>query len=270
MNYQKIYNQLIERGKVRNFTNRKVQYFEKHHIIPHCLGGSDDDSNLVNLTAREHFLAHWLLHRIYPDNYKLACAFLKCAFGHSKQRNFIPSSRSYEEAKLVLYQKNKIECTHCNKLLDIRNYHQFHGDNCKHNPNIDNLILVARIKQRKKQKKECEHCHKKVDYRNYKKWHGERCNDNQNPSEEVLEFKKQRNKKQSKLSMGRTTSKNKTIFIYDTSYNFIASKRTLYETAVFLNTNIARIYAIVHNIKVKKQNYILSYTEITNKQLKAA
>lgn len=36
-------------------------YTERHHIIPKCMGGSDDQSNLVRLTAKEHFIAHRLL-----------------------------------------------------------------------------------------------------------------------------------------------------------------------------------------------------------------
>ena len=36
-------------------------YTELHHIIPQSMGGSNDKENLVNLTAREHFICHWLL-----------------------------------------------------------------------------------------------------------------------------------------------------------------------------------------------------------------
>jgi len=36
-------------------------YSEKHHIIPRALGGDDSPDNLVNLTAREHFICHMLL-----------------------------------------------------------------------------------------------------------------------------------------------------------------------------------------------------------------
>jgi len=36
-------------------------YTELHHIIPQSLGGSNDKENLVDLTAREHFICHWLL-----------------------------------------------------------------------------------------------------------------------------------------------------------------------------------------------------------------
>jgi len=36
-------------------------YTELHHIVPQSLGGSNDKENLVELTAREHFICHWLL-----------------------------------------------------------------------------------------------------------------------------------------------------------------------------------------------------------------
>ena len=36
-------------------------YCELHHIIPRSFGGSDDKSNLVALTARQHYVAHWIL-----------------------------------------------------------------------------------------------------------------------------------------------------------------------------------------------------------------
>ena len=60
MNYQKIYNKLINRAKNRNI----MGYVEKHHIIPKCLGGEDCKTNLVNLTPEEHYLAHQLLVKI--------------------------------------------------------------------------------------------------------------------------------------------------------------------------------------------------------------
>lgn len=60
MDYQKIYNKLIERSKDRTIDG----YFEKHHVIPKSLGGTDDHSNIVILTPEEHYLAHQLLVRI--------------------------------------------------------------------------------------------------------------------------------------------------------------------------------------------------------------
>lgn len=49
-------------------------YFENHHIIPKCMGGKDDESNLIKLTARQHFIAHWMLWKAYKTN-DLAYAF---------------------------------------------------------------------------------------------------------------------------------------------------------------------------------------------------
>jgi hypothetical protein len=57
MNYEKIYNNLIDRAK-----NRVIEgYSETHHIVPSCVDGDDIEENLVILTPAEHYLAHLLL-----------------------------------------------------------------------------------------------------------------------------------------------------------------------------------------------------------------
>lgn len=48
---------------------------ETHHMVPRCMGGSDDPDNLVELTLREHYLAHWMLWRAFPENQSLRFAF---------------------------------------------------------------------------------------------------------------------------------------------------------------------------------------------------
>jgi hypothetical protein len=40
---------------------------ERHHIVPRCIGGTDERSNLVDLTPEEHYVAHQLLVKMYPD-----------------------------------------------------------------------------------------------------------------------------------------------------------------------------------------------------------
>jgi len=60
--YTKYYNRIIENRKQNPILN---VYTETHHIIPRSLGGSNADENLVNLTAREHFICHWLLTKMY-------------------------------------------------------------------------------------------------------------------------------------------------------------------------------------------------------------
>ena len=84
MNYTKHYELLVNRAK-----NRILEgYSEKHHITPKCIGGTDDPSNLVSLTAEEHFLAHQLLMKMYPDNAKLTLAVsMMCIKNPNHQRN---------------------------------------------------------------------------------------------------------------------------------------------------------------------------------------
>ena len=67
MNYTKNYNDYIEYVKTLSRMKANGVYYEKHHIIPRCCGGTDNSSNLVLLTAREHFLAHYLLTKMYKN-----------------------------------------------------------------------------------------------------------------------------------------------------------------------------------------------------------
>lgn len=70
MNYKKIYERLCERGQ----QHRILEISELHHIIPKCIGGSDELENLTRLTPEEHFLAHLLLVKMYPTEHKLIYA----------------------------------------------------------------------------------------------------------------------------------------------------------------------------------------------------
>lgn len=59
--YNKWYTNITENARTRDLTG----YVERHHIIPVSLGGSNSKENLVDLTAREHFICHWLLTKIH-------------------------------------------------------------------------------------------------------------------------------------------------------------------------------------------------------------
>jgi hypothetical protein len=59
--YSKCYYKIIAKAQLRILPN--VTYKEKHHIVPKSLGGSNKKENLVNLTAKEHFICHLLLPR---------------------------------------------------------------------------------------------------------------------------------------------------------------------------------------------------------------
>lgn len=77
MNYQKIYNNLINRA------TRRISegYVEKHHIVPRCLGGTDAKENVVSLYPEEHYLAHLLLCKVNKGNSKLLYAAMNMTSG---------------------------------------------------------------------------------------------------------------------------------------------------------------------------------------------
>lgn len=80
--YKKHYDNLMNKGK-----NRKLDgYKERHHIIPRCMGGSNDKDNLVELTPEEHFVAHQLLIKIFPDDPKIALGAFMMTYHSSTMR----------------------------------------------------------------------------------------------------------------------------------------------------------------------------------------
>jgi len=96
MNYKRVYNLLVETR--RNRMLKEGEYYERHHIVPECMGGTNESANLVVLTAREHYLAHWLLVKIYPVEWKLKFAFYQMSRVNKKNARVI-SSRQFERAK---------------------------------------------------------------------------------------------------------------------------------------------------------------------------
>lgn len=99
MNYNKIYHKIIETRR-----NHIIDgYNETHHIIPRCLGGSNDISNLVVLSAREHFICHLLLTKMYPkgsiEYYKMCHAFMMMLIGTKNNQRYI-TSRKFEVLRI--------------------------------------------------------------------------------------------------------------------------------------------------------------------------
>ncbi len=59
MDYRKIYDEFIQDRRSKE--GLIDGYFEKHHIKPKSLGGTDDPSNIIKLTPEDHLFAHKLL-----------------------------------------------------------------------------------------------------------------------------------------------------------------------------------------------------------------
>lgn len=73
--YRNLYIRLIKR--CQGMTEQELSgYNEKHHIIPRCLGGGDEPSNIVLMPIRYHIMAHIILSEVYPTNSNLGYAVL--------------------------------------------------------------------------------------------------------------------------------------------------------------------------------------------------
>lgn len=105
MTYSAVYCALISK-RLRNPITKAECYAEKHHIIPKSEGGLDEPDNLVNLTAREHYVAHLLLARIYDDK-KMWCALNRLVHGNDFKKYHHISSRMYQSLKTNLSEKMK-------------------------------------------------------------------------------------------------------------------------------------------------------------------
>lgn len=98
---QKAYSELTT--NTRGLDKSKLEgYYEKHHIVPRCMGGLDEDSNYVLLTYPEHVLAHMLLYVLNYSNDKLKISFWLMINNKEKSSSNIC-------VNLILLEKLRIE-----------------------------------------------------------------------------------------------------------------------------------------------------------------
>lgn len=101
--YSRWYFDIVQIATNEQRKKSKDVYYERHHIVPKSLGGDNSKENLVLLTAREHFICHWLLTKMVSgsDQYhKMACALNNMTWNCPKHdRQF--SSRHYEIARTI-------------------------------------------------------------------------------------------------------------------------------------------------------------------------
>lgn len=101
--YTNLYNQLIKKAIDRNWKIKALGR-ERHHIIPQSLGGLNDKTNLVYLSAREHFICHWLLIKMTEgeDRNKMLYALMGMRAENSLQQRYSSriTSRVYEKYRI--------------------------------------------------------------------------------------------------------------------------------------------------------------------------
>lgn len=117
MNYLKIYCNLVRNAENRGYTRKKAKeqglYVEGHHVFPLSIFGKN--KRIVYLTAREHYIAHALLEKIYIKRYgldhwktkKMIYAFW--CMNNEKSKNTYLNSILYEQSKIkfsILHGEN--------------------------------------------------------------------------------------------------------------------------------------------------------------------
>lgn len=108
--YKKWYDSIISTAKKIPRRKHQGTYYEQHHIIPISLGGSNCASNLVLLTAKEHFVAHLLLMKFSKGvaRHKMAAAFLRMSASPTKHKRY--TSRSF-----TLHRREAIRALRTNR-----------------------------------------------------------------------------------------------------------------------------------------------------------
>ena len=96
--YTKWYYSIIDNARLRVIEG----YTEGHHIIPKCLGGDNSKSNLVRLTAREHFICHQLLVKMVATEHRSQMALAATKMwqrGKNQQRDYKFNGKTYDRLK---------------------------------------------------------------------------------------------------------------------------------------------------------------------------
>jgi hypothetical protein len=140
MNYKKVYKNIINRANSRNW-NRKFapEYVERHHIVPRSLGGKDTKDNLVFLTAREHFICHWLLYKLSEgvDKSKMANAWFRMCQTNEFQSRY--NSKHYSQARKAFSDNNPFKSSDVIKKVKNRMIE----NNPMKNPEISDKVRQA-------------------------------------------------------------------------------------------------------------------------------
>jgi len=207
MNYQRIYEQLTATDMIADYT-------EKHHIIPKCMGGTNDPSNLVRLTPEAHYVAHQLLVKIYPTNEKLVFAANRMVSGKCRNNKLYGwLKRKHSQAVSNLHKGRTLSDTHKAKISNsckgmslearskISSAHKGKPKSAEHNAknrasntgkirsaetraNISAAQLHRepisentrnKLRLANNQTSVCPHCAKEVKQNVFNRWHGKNC-----------------------------------------------------------------------------------------------
>lgn len=208
--YTKWYYNIILTASLRTIYSG---YTEKHHIIPKSFGGDNSISNIVKLTAREHFICHILLPKMTKGKNKakmIYAARMMCLMENKNQHRYV-NSHLYKSVKeqykqmmighpyfgpftqtkesnlkrskaLKGIKRSPRTIEHAKKLIYKRTEkHRKHLSNIRtgvswgtHSEETKNQ-MSERQKGKSQPKTECEYCGIICSKMNYGRWHGNKC-----------------------------------------------------------------------------------------------
>lgn len=198
--YSKWYFKLVETRK-----NRQIEdYVEKHHILPKSLGGTDKPENLIKLTAKEHYIAHLLLTKMYSGQYKYKMNFafgMMLADNNNRDKRYIPTSRMHNIARSLVSKavsnsnkgkipwnkgipreesvKQAVSKANTGRTPWNKDLQRTYEDKQKMKAGWDQKKLHGFVPHNKGKIEPlfvCEHCGKSIGGQgNYRRWHGEKC-----------------------------------------------------------------------------------------------
>lgn len=105
MDYKKVHDSIIDLALSRETVDG---YTENHHIIPKSMGGGNDKLNLVILTAREHYIVHWLLFKIHR-NQEMAFAWHRMTHGKKSVKRYVSHTFQYARKARATYVSSMLK-----------------------------------------------------------------------------------------------------------------------------------------------------------------
>ena len=173
-------------------------YYEKHHIIPKSLGGSNDGNNLVLLTAQEHYRCHEILPLFTSGKYRKSMLYawnmmsrlngVKIDYTiyekHKQEFSLIVSSnttktltgRKHSQETINKMSKSALARPKPKSVTPQarQNMSSSHMGN-KHSQETINKMSKSALARPKPQKYQCECCGGMFTKTNLLRWHGENC-----------------------------------------------------------------------------------------------
>lgn len=213
--YSRWHNSIISRAFSEKRTKSSGVYYESHHIVPRSLGGTDDFDNRVLLTAKEHFIIHLLLIKMFDGSDRRKMMYAIHRMTHSNNHH----ERKYTSAQYEIAKDMNSKAMRGNKIMNGRKLSdktkkrmsdakignknrtdKFHSEESRKMMSLShrgktfstehkNKLRVAQLgkmhsdetkdKLRESRlnmtKKICPHCLRELDHLNYQRWHGDNC-----------------------------------------------------------------------------------------------